>query len=301
MPGLELAPLQTSEAGEYWKAYVAGRRDLPSDNFVVHMERYLRLPPEEQQTYFAFKENERIVGTVRIGAMSLTEAPNAITFFSLLPEARGWTRDAILLATEPLIAKGAPQVQASYDETYGEAFATAGFRERFSRMRLQATPLAKREKPDLPMAHPEATDVDDVAKFLMAAYEGHIEQQFGMHVGTPEEWQDYVTSIWKAASGTYLPLASWLARDETGTIAGVSLASLWMGSPLLSEIGVRKDRRGKGLGRQLLIATMNALVDLGYDRLALYVTLGNDPAIRLYEALGFRQDGARSLSAALEL
>ncbi|TLZ48433.1 MAG: GNAT family N-acetyltransferase, partial [Methanobacteriota archaeon] len=65
--------------------------------------------------------------------------------------------------------------------------------------------------------------------------------------------------------------------------------------------GVRKDRRGQGLARALLTATENALVDLGHDRLSLYVTLGNDPAIRLYDRMGFHQVGARTVSAVLEL
>ena len=261
MPGLELVPLETSEADDYWKAFVAGRSDQPTTNFVAHMERYLRLPPEEQQTYFSFQENGRIVGTVRIGASSLTEASNALTFFSLLPEARGWTRDAILLATEPLIANGASAIQASYDDTYAEAFTKAGFVERFARIRMEAHPLVKRESPEVAVAHPEATDVEDIALFLMAAYEGHMEQQFGMHVGSAAEWNDYVTSIWKGETGTYLPLGSWLTRDDVG-IAGVALTSYWMGAPLLAEIGVRKDRRGQGIARGLLIATANALVDL---------------------------------------
>jgi ribosomal protein S18 acetylase RimI-like enzyme len=46
---------------------------------------------------------------------------------------------------------------------------------------------------------------------------------------------------------------------------------------------------------------MNALVDLGYDRLALYVTIGNDPAVHLYESMGFRKEGARNVNAVLEL
>ncbi len=299
MPGLELVPLDSSKADGYWRAYVEGRTDLPTTNFVAHMERYLRLPPEEQQTYFALAENEKIVGTVRLGTSSLVEAKHAITFFSVIPEARGWLRDAILLATEPLIADGASVIHASYDDSYAEAFANVGFRERFSRMRME-TALVKHEKPTVSMAHPEATDADDIADFLMAAYEGHMEQQFGMHVGTPEEWREYVTTIWKGESGTYLPLASWLTREDRG-LAGVSLATYWMGTPLLSELGVRKDRRGQGLARALLTATMNALVDLGYDRLALYVTAGNDDATRLYEAMRFAQAGGRTINAMLEL
>ena len=299
MPGLELVPLETGEAAEYWKAFVAGRNDLASANFVVHLEHYLGQPPEDQRTYFAFKENGRVVGTVRIGGAKPGEPSNVLSFFSLVPEAREWARDAILAAAEPMIANGASSIVASYDDSYSEVFTKLGFQERFARMRMEVLP-SRRDKPAVPMTHPEATDVEDVATFLMAVYDGHMEQPFGLHVGPPAEWRDYMTSIWKGVSGTYTPLASWLTRDDAG-LAGASLVSTWMGTPLLAELGVRKDRRGQGLGRALVTATMNALIDLGYDRLSLYVTLGNDPAIHLYEGLGFRQAGGRTLSAVLEL
>src|SRR3989442_474444 len=81
------------------------------------------------------------------------------------------------------------------------------------------------------------------------------EQRFGMHVGSETEWREYVTGIWKGDSGTYLPVASWAARDPEG-VAGVALTTHWMGSPLLSELGVRKDVRGQGLGRALVVQTM---------------------------------------------
>jgi ribosomal protein S18 acetylase RimI-like enzyme len=295
-----MAPLESHEADQFWKAYLAGRKDQPTTNFVTHLERYLREPPEVQRSYFAFKENERIVGTVRIGTPDPDEPPNSLSFFSLVPDARGWTRDAILAAVDPIIATGADKVFAGFDDTYTEDFAKLGFVERYSRVRMVRTPLVKEEKPDMPLAHPEALDVDDVASFLMVAYEGHLEQRFGMHVGSPDEWTDYVTSIWKGENGAYMPLASWLTKDEQG-IAGVALASNWMGAPLLAEIGVRKDRRGQGIARALLVATMNALVDLDHDTLALYVTIGNDPALKLYTALGFVQAGARNVSAVLDL
>ncbi len=292
MPGIELVPLESSEAETYWRAFLAGRTDLPTTDVKVHIDRYLALPPEEQRTYFAFKEDGRIVGTVRL-------VGNSLGAFSLPPEERRWTRDAILLATTPILEGGADRIVASLEDAYLPEFGRLGFSERFSRIRMEA-PARKADPPAVPMSHPEITDLEDIMRFLMRAYEGHIEQTFGMHVGSETEWRDYVTGIWKGDSGTYIPLASWAVRDSTG-VAGVSLATHWMGSPLLSELGVRKDRRGEGLGRALILQTMNALADLAYDRLGLYVTVGNDPAIALYKSLGFTQVGGRSVTAVREL
>jgi GNAT superfamily N-acetyltransferase len=292
MPGLEIVPLDTSESEGFWRAFLAGRTDVPTTDLRIHMDRHLALPPDEQRTYFAFKEDGRIVGTVRI-------AGNFLGTFSLLPGERRWTRDAILLATTSILEGGADRIVASLEDSYLADFESLGFTERFSRIRMEA-PVQKSDPPAVPMSHPEITDLEDIMRFLIAAYEGHIEQQFGMHMGTEEEWREYVTGIWKGDSGTYLPVASWAARDAAGQI-GVALTTHWMGSPLLSELGVRRDARRRGIGRALVIQTMNALSDLGYDRLALYVTVGNDPALALYKDLGFRQVGGRSVSAVRQL
>ena len=109
-----------------------------------------------------------------------------------------------------------------------------------------------------------------------------------------------MTGIWKGDSGGYLPRASWASKDDA-RLAGVALTTEWMGSPLLAELGVRLDRRGQGLGRALVLATVGALADLGHDRLGLYVTVGNDPAMALYKRLGFHQVGGRTVTAVREL
>ena len=292
MPGVQLIPLETPEAEAFWRTFLAGRTDVPTTDLRVHLDRYLALPLDEQRTYYAFKEGGRIIGTVRL-------AGNFIGTFSILPEERRWTRDAILLGTTPILEGGADRIVASLEDSYLKDFEDLGFTERFSRFRMEA-PVRKMDPPSVPMSHPEVTDLEDIMRFLIGVYEGHIEQTFGMHTGTEAEWRDYVTGIWKGESGSYLPLASWAVRDPSG-MAGVALATHWMGSPLLSELGVRKDRRGEGLGRALVVQTMNALADLTYERLGLYVTLGNDPAIALYKSLGFTQVGGRSVSAVREM
>src|SRR5438445_12112061 len=94
MPGLELAPLETSDAEEYWRVFLAGRTDVPTRDLRVHIGRYLALPQDEQKTYFAVKENRRIIGTVPL-------AGNFLGTFALLPEDRRWTRAAPPLPLRP--------------------------------------------------------------------------------------------------------------------------------------------------------------------------------------------------------
>src|SRR5439155_341681 len=70
--------------------------------------------------------------------------------------------------------------------------------------------------------------------------------------------------------------------------------------PLVAELGVAKDRRGRGLGRALLETAMGRLAGREEPRLALYVTVGNDPAIALYRSMDFSQAGGQSVTARLE-
>jgi len=108
-----------------------------------------------------------------------------------------------------------------------------------------------------------------------------------------------VAAIFKGESGQYMPDASYVSLDD-GQIVGAVIITHWMGMPLVAEVGVWKERRGRGLGRALLQAAMNRLADRGESRLALYVTVGNDPAISLYRSMGFAQVGGQSVTARLE-
>src|SRR2546427_2559140 len=76
-----------------------------------------------------------------------------------------------------------------------------------------------------------------------------------------------------------MPDASHVAL-EGDRIVGAILITHWMGMPLVAELGVAKDRRGRGLGRALLETAMGRLAGREEPRLALYFTVGNDPLSR---------------------
>jgi GNAT superfamily N-acetyltransferase len=59
---------------------------------------------------------------------------------------------------------------------------------------------------------------------------------------------------------------------------------------------VAPERWGHGYGRALLAAGREALVELGYEPLWLWVLEGNDRAQALYESDGWVLDGARERS-----
>lgn len=92
----------------------------------------------------------------------------------------------------------------------------------------------------------------------------------------------------------FVPRATWLIRFEgnefsgpvpCGTIQGLR-KSQWVGS--IQNVGVVPVHRGLGLGRALLLKSLEGYAALGMRTVRLEVTAANTPAVRLYESLGFR-------------
>ncbi len=288
---LTLEPLRSVDAHAYWSLYVAGRTDVPTRSVPVHVDRYLALPPEEQRTHLAIRKGGRMIGTVRL-------LPDAITGFSLDPTYATDARAVILRAVDLLRSRGAGAITASFEEAYAPSFEALGFRRVFARMRMEAptrrlAPAAGSLKP------PEESEVLALARFFREAYEGHLEQSYGMHVGSEEDWRGYITGILRGESGRFMPDASFVALDGA-QLTGAILVTEWMESPLVAEIGVAADHRRQGIARALLSAASTRLASVGLGRWALYVTVGNEPAIALYRAFGFDRAGGATITARLE-
>jgi len=103
----------------------------------------------------------------------------------------------------------------------------------------------------------------------------------------------------------FLPSATWLlAYDELGvhepqycgTIQGMRDKR---GFGAIQNVGVTPQHRGRGLGRQLIAATLSGFQSAGLRRAYLEVTAQNRDAVRLYERIGFRR--VRTLYKAVEV
>ncbi|MBN2472447.1 MAG: GNAT family N-acetyltransferase [Anaerolineae bacterium] len=88
-------------------------------------------------------------------------------------------------------------------------------------------------------------------------------------------------------AGPIIPEATLALLHGVGTVCGY-VATVDMGMlGFVMDVAVHPDHRGRGLGRQLMLAVCNALKSEGVGLLGLAVTAQN-PAVRLYESLGFR-------------
>ena len=82
------------------------------------------------------------------------------------------------------------------------------------------------------------------------------------------------------------------AVDERGRIIGSAIGRIEKirGSIVgrIYTVEVKPEHRGRGVGRSLLTRLEEEFRRMGCEKLILEVAVDNEPAIRLYESLGFR-------------
>lgn len=99
---------------------------------------------------------------------------------------------------------------------------------------------------------------------------------------TEDKWRS-----WPGGAAIYLarvdgrPVGIGLIRGLTGEIADGEINAMW----------VDPETRGTGVGRALMQALLDSGRAGGYQSVRLWVTSGNDAAIRLYEQAGFVATG----------
>jgi len=90
------------------------------------------------------------------------------------------------------------------------------------------------------------------------------------------------------------PLALWLAAvDKSGAVLGyVGSQSCFEDADILN-VCVRPEARRRGLAEALMTELERRLIPKGVEKITLEVRASNEPAIRLYEKLGYSQVGNR--------
>jgi GNAT superfamily N-acetyltransferase len=129
------------------------------------------------------------------------------------------------------------------------------------------------------------SDKEALAVLLYTAYRGSIDDE-------GDSFADALVEIEKTFRGEYgrlLSEASFVVEDGEFLSSACLISSFEPhAAPLVVFLMTRPAAKRRGLARQLLKRSINALLDAGASRLTLFVTDGNEPAQRLYEALGFR-------------
>lgn len=139
--------------------------------------------------------------------------------------------------------------------------------------------------PGAPLSIPEYRAA---AGCIAAAYAGHPGRRLHPEVHHPDAALGYVLRV---LSGMYGPVLPAYVRgvQQEGRCAGVLLGSeIAPGMGFVLQVATRPECRGQGIATGLLGGFAAACLEAGVPSLGLGVTLDN-PARRLYEALGFHQ------------
>ena len=97
-----------------------------------------------------------------------------------------------------------------------------------------------------------------------------------------------------ATNPMFVPTATWLLvcdkadRGEVidcGTIQGLATIP---DSGAIQNVGIVPEHRGRGLGRALVQTALRGFRESGLMHISLEVTAANEPAVRLYQSLGFQ-------------
>ena len=89
------------------------------------------------------------------------------------------------------------------------------------------------------------------------------------------------------------PLSLWIVAVEDGVVAGYVGSQTVLGESDMMNLAVHPDHRRLGVGRSLVCELIKQLKEQGSRLLVLEVRASNEPAVRLYEQLGFSRIGRR--------
>lgn len=105
----------------------------------------------------------------------------------------------------------------------------------------------------------------------------------------PRPWtrQDFIKEMTQNACARYL------VAEKDGEIIGYAGAWIVLDEAHVTNVAVRRDQRGRGVGRLLTAGLMQYAANLGVAYATLEVRRGNEIAKRLYQTLGFEYAGAR--------
>lgn len=120
--------------------------------------------------------------------------------------------------------------------------------------------------------------LDDVTSIVA------IEQEAFATPWTPEAFKNELTSNM---------FARYMVMENDGVLIGYGGMWVIVDEAHVTNIAVRADHRGKGLGERLLTELQQTAAYFGASKMTLEVRVSNEIAQRLYRKLGFKPAGIR--------
>ena len=83
-------------------------------------------------------------------------------------------------------------------------------------------------------------------------------------------------------------ILAWIEVIDGGELVGTAALCRWQsGRVVVSSVATHIDRRGQGIGKKLMAASLGVARELGEEILSLGVMHANESAHRLYQSMGF--------------
>lgn len=130
------------------------------------------------------------------------------------------------------------------------------------------------------------------AHLIAAAYAAHIDGEINDQYRSVSGARRFLSNIVQyPGCGAFFQPGAFAAVDNAGTLCGICLTSLVADSVgHITQLCVAPEKRGTGLGYELLRRSLVALAEHGVQRASLTVTTANRSALHLYEHFGFTCD-----------
>ncbi|MBI3664938.1 MAG: GNAT family N-acetyltransferase [Acidobacteria bacterium] len=133
--------------------------------------------------------------------------------------------------------------------------------------------------------------MEPAAYLIARAYEGHVDSQINDQYRSAAGARRFLHNItqYPGCGAFHTPAAQAAIDSASGELCGLSLTSLVepeVGH--ITQLCVSPERRGLGLGSELLWRSLQAFAKGGGEAASLTVTASNAGAVRLYERVGFR-------------
>ncbi len=200
--------------------------------------------------------------------------------------------DAMLGEAQGLAGAERVECQTLFSTAAGAdfRFARAGFtgRRRHYLVRDLCEPLSK--APAAFRLRPfRRDDVGHAAAVIHRSHVQSLDAALNLTYSTPTTCRGFVeTLVLRAGCGRFDDGAS-LVADGGGGCLGVILASrLSRVNGHICQVSVAPEAQGRGLGTQLVVASLGAMAECGLRSASLSVTVENHRAYDLYMRLGFR-------------
>lgn len=87
---------------------------------------------------------------------------------------------------------------------------------------------------------------------------------------------------------------SLIAFELNSILVGYACFSVLLPEAELIRVGIIPNSRGQGIAKRGLKEAQKQLADLGVERVLLEVSRSNTAALKVYQSLGYTQDGIRS-------